>query len=202
MNNERIRFLVELLGAVACTAFRAADGSEERDEEGSRIHVVGYGDFDAMSKALDACDELPELGDAYVRDGWLRALDELRGLLAVPLTPWTALADGKYQDRIRYIGASDSHVLGDVYHGYGQLVVGRMAEEGYAARQGVLCWRYSASGEQVEPHLPLTHLQPLPVPPVPRPNYTPFKFSDSPDGAAAEAVYLRQVAAEDRFNGQ
>lgn len=81
MNNERIRFLVELIGEVARTAFRIADDSEERDEEGSRIHVVGSGDFDALSKALDACNEVPELGDEYVRDGWLRALDELRGLL-------------------------------------------------------------------------------------------------------------------------
>ena len=76
MNNERIRFLVELIGEVARTAFRIADDSEERDEEGSRIHVVGSGDFDALSKALDACDELPELGDEYVRDRlwFLRAL--------------------------------------------------------------------------------------------------------------------------------
>lgn len=198
MNNERIRFLVELIGEVARTAFRIAEDSEERDEEGSRIHVVGSGDFDQLEKALDACDELPDLGDEYVRDGWLRALDELRALLS---TPWTALEAGKHEDGIRYIGASGSHILGDVYHGYGPLVVGRMAEEGYAARQGVRCWRYSTSGEQVEPHLPLTHWQPIPEPPVPRPNYTPIKFSDSPDGAAAEAVYLRQVAAEDRFNG-
>lgn len=199
MNNERVRVLVELLGAVAGTAFRAVDDSEEWIEDEGTIHIIGADDFKSLSKALDACDELQDQNDGPVRDGWRRALDELRGLLAMP---WTALEAGKHEDGIRYIGASGSHILGDVYLGCGPLVVGRMAEEGYAARQGVHCWRYSASGEQVEPHLPLTHWQPLPEPPVPRPNYTPFKFSDSPDGAAAEAVYLRQVAAEDRFNGQ
>ena len=195
MNNERVLVLVELLGAVAGKAFRLADNSEDDGSEGISVQRT---DFDELSKSLDACDELPELDDVYVRDGWLRALDELRELLS---TPWTALEAGKHEDGIRYIGASGSHILGDVYHGYGSLVVGRMAEEGYAVRQGVRCWRYSTSGEQVEPHLPLTHWQPIPEPPVPRPNYTPIKFSDSPDGAAAEAVYLRQVAAEDRFNG-
>lgn len=133
---------------------------------------------------------------------YCEAITELESVLEDPAWPWTALAEGKHEDGIRYIGASNHFILGDVFHGYGSLVVGRMAEEGYAARQGVKCWRYSESSEPLPEHLPLTHWQPLPAPPVARPTYEPFKFSDSPDGAAAEAVYLRQEAAEDRFNGQ
>lgn len=79
MNNERIRFLVELLGAVAGTAFRLADNSED---SGSPEEIsVQRSDFGTLSAALDACDELPELDGDFVRDGWLRALDELRALL-------------------------------------------------------------------------------------------------------------------------
>lgn len=93
-------------------------------------------------------------------------LVELRHVLDDPASQWTAMADGKIEDGIRYIGASDTHVLGDVYHGRGGLVFGRMREEGYAERQGVECWRYSDSGEQVPAHLPMTHWQSLHEAPV------------------------------------
>lgn len=131
-----------------------------------------------------------------------KLLNELRRMLDDPAALWTALAEGTHESGIRYIGASGSHILGDVFYGRGGLTVGRMGEEGYGERQMVECWRYSASREQVEGHLPLTHWQELPDSPVPPKTYEPFIFSDSPDGAAAEAVYLRQVAAEDKFNGQ
>ena len=202
VDTKRALFLLGLLGEVAGTAFRAADDSEERDEEGSRVHIVGSGDFDALSRALDACDELPELDDCYVRDGWLRALDELRGLLAAPVTPWTALADEKPDDGIRVIGATDDFIVGDLYHGRAGLVSGRMGEEGYVQAQKVVCWRYSQGGNPVEAHLIPTYWQPLPPTPKPKKPFNPLVFSDSPDGAAAEAVYLRQVAAEDKFNGR
>lgn len=133
---------------------------------------------------------------------YCEAITELESLIADPVWPWTAVADGKHEDGIRYIGATDDFIVGDVHHGYGPLVVGRMREEGYPARQSVHCWRYSDSGEQVEAHLIPTYWQPLPATPKPKKPFTLFEFSDSPDGAAAEAVYLRQVAAEDKFNGQ
>lgn len=78
---DRVKFLVELLGAVACAAFWAADNGEDDGSEGISVQ---RSDFDELSKALDACDELPELPGNVVRDGWLRAVDELRALLDAP----------------------------------------------------------------------------------------------------------------------
>lgn len=133
---------------------------------------------------------------------YCESITELESVLTDPAWPWTALAEGKHEAGIRYIGASGTHVLGDVFYGRGRLTVGRMGEEGYGERQMVECWRYTESHEQLPDHFPLTHWQELPDSPVPQKTYEPFIFSDSPDGAAAEAVYLRQVAAEDKFNGQ
>lgn len=78
---ERALFLVSLLSRVASAAFWLADNSEDDGSEGINCQ---RGDFDALSKALDLCDELPELPGDVVRDGWLRAVDELRALLAKP----------------------------------------------------------------------------------------------------------------------
>lgn len=81
MQRGRARFLVELLGAVAGAAFWTADNGEDDGSEGISVQ---RSDMDKLSKALDACDELPELPGNVVRDGWLRALDELRALLDAP----------------------------------------------------------------------------------------------------------------------
>lgn len=79
-NLERIRMLVELLGNIAGKACHAADDSEDL-KDGA---LISPAQFLALSEALDECDKLPELDDPYVRDGWLRALDELRILLTYP----------------------------------------------------------------------------------------------------------------------
>lgn len=133
---------------------------------------------------------------------YCEAITELESLIADPTWPWTALAAEKPADGIRVMGATDDFIVGDVYHGRAGLVSGRMGEEGYAQAQMVVCWRYSQGGTPVEAHLIPTYWQPLPVTPKPKKPFNPLVFSDSPDGAAAAAVYLRQVAAEDKFNGQ
>ncbi|MDH1143257.1 hypothetical protein N5C60_01360 [Pseudomonas mosselii] len=79
---ERALQLINLLSAVASAAHWLADNSEDCGDEGIDCQRA---DFDALSDALDKCEELPELPDSvYVRDGWLRAADELRALLAQP----------------------------------------------------------------------------------------------------------------------
>ncbi|WP_236248349.1 hypothetical protein [Pseudomonas mosselii] len=79
---ERALQLINLLAEVARTAHWLADNSEDCGDEGIDCQRV---DFEALSDALDKCEELPELPDSvYVRDGWLRAADELRALLAQP----------------------------------------------------------------------------------------------------------------------
>lgn len=79
---ERAELLINLLAEVARTAHWLADNSEDCGDEGIDCQRV---DFEALSDALDKCEELQELPDSpYVRDGWLRAADELRALLAQP----------------------------------------------------------------------------------------------------------------------
>lgn len=79
---ERALQLINLLAGVASAAHWLADNSEDCGDEGIDCQRV---DFESLSDALDKCEELPELPDsAYVRDGWLRAADELRALLAKP----------------------------------------------------------------------------------------------------------------------
>lgn len=79
---ERALQLINLLAEVARTAHWLADNSEDCGDEGIDCQRV-Y--FEALSDALDKCEELPELPTSvYVRDGWLRAADELRALLAQP----------------------------------------------------------------------------------------------------------------------
>ncbi|PZW76638.1 hypothetical protein DFS21_11090 [Pseudomonas sp. 2848] len=79
---ERAELLINLLAEVARTAHWLADNSEDCGDEGIDCQRV---DFESLSDALDKCEELPELPDSpYVRDGWLRAADELRALLAQP----------------------------------------------------------------------------------------------------------------------
>lgn len=76
----RAELLINLLAEVARTAHWLADNSEDCGDEGIDCQRV---DFEALSDALDKCEELPELPDSpYVRDGWLRAADELRALLS------------------------------------------------------------------------------------------------------------------------
>lgn len=84
MNNQttdRALVLVELLGAVAGAAWQALDNGEGSADGGC---IVPPHENAALSTALDNCDRLPQLGDGYVRDGWLLALTELRALLAKP----------------------------------------------------------------------------------------------------------------------
>ncbi|BCJ06451.1 hypothetical protein PRtIB026_A37820 [Pseudomonas sp. RtIB026] len=79
---ERALQLINLLAGVASAVHWLADNSEDCGDEGIDCQRV---DFEALSDALDKCEELPELPDSvYVRDGWLRAADELRALLAQP----------------------------------------------------------------------------------------------------------------------
>jgi hypothetical protein len=79
---ERALQLINLLAGVAGAAHWLADNSEDCGDEGIDCQRV---DFESLSDALDKCEELPELPDSpYVRDGWLRAADELRALLAQP----------------------------------------------------------------------------------------------------------------------
>lgn len=79
---ERAELLINLLADVARTAHWLADNSEDCGDEGIDCQRV---DFEALIDALDKCEELPELPDSpYVRDGWLRAANELRALLSQP----------------------------------------------------------------------------------------------------------------------
>ncbi|HDS1721773.1 hypothetical protein NPS53_09690 [Pseudomonas putida] len=74
---ERALCLVNLLADLCRSAAQLADNSEDTVAE----ITVEHPDFVALDAALGACNTLPELPDGQVRDGWLRAVDELRGML-------------------------------------------------------------------------------------------------------------------------
>lgn len=56
-DRERV---ISLLVAVARAAYFAAEDSEEREGEDGRCHVIPGDNFDVLSDALNALDELPE----------------------------------------------------------------------------------------------------------------------------------------------
>ncbi|MBA6068356.1 hypothetical protein [Pseudomonas mosselii] len=107
---ERALQLINLLAEVARTAHWLADNSEDCGDEGIDCQRV---DFEALSDALDKCEELPELPDSvYVRDGWLRAADELRALLAQP-------AEQRQGDPVALPARKNAPPLSGDQYGYG-----------------------------------------------------------------------------------
>ncbi|HBN9634991.1 hypothetical protein [Pseudomonas aeruginosa] len=86
-NAAELLRLVELLGAVAGAAARAADESwDQFDEGGKPCQAVKPRDYRQLTDALEECDGEPDLDDGKDRAGWLVVLDRLRALL----TPETA----------------------------------------------------------------------------------------------------------------
>lgn len=66
---------------VARAAWHAADDSEERCGDDGREHVVQSNDFDDLSNALDALEELPDDQPGYVMYGPAKAEWALRDLM-------------------------------------------------------------------------------------------------------------------------
>lgn len=75
--------------AVAHAAFRAADDSEEVEGADGRQHVIGAQDFDALSDALDALEELPD-----DKPGCTHTRYDVPLYLAPPAQPVPAVTDG------------------------------------------------------------------------------------------------------------
>lgn len=73
----RALFLVNILADLCSSAAQLADNTQDTVAE----LTVEHPDFVALDAALIACNSLPELADNHVRDGWLRAVDELRAML-------------------------------------------------------------------------------------------------------------------------
>ncbi|ARV77162.1 hypothetical protein SKUL_63 [Pseudomonas phage Skulduggery] len=74
----QLSIYVEQLGAVARAAHYALeDGYELR----SGRNVIEAKQAAELSNALDVLDLNPELDDNYVRDGWLRTLEQLRQII-------------------------------------------------------------------------------------------------------------------------
>ena len=70
--------LIDLIEAVARTAHYAADDSDEMPCGNSRVAEQSFMD---LSDALDACDELPQIEENIIRNGWQNATERLRQLL-------------------------------------------------------------------------------------------------------------------------
>lgn len=75
-----VKVVVSLI-QVARAAYHAADDSVEVEGDNGREHRVCSGDFDALSDALDALDELPDDQPGCVMHGPARAEWALRKLL-------------------------------------------------------------------------------------------------------------------------
>lgn len=73
------RTIIGKLIAVARAAYHAADDSEEMEGENGREHSVSANDFDALSDALDALEELPDDKPGYTLSGPARAEWALMG---------------------------------------------------------------------------------------------------------------------------
>lgn len=84
MNTFEVMRLVELLGAVAQSAHVLMEDAEEIELRGARAYAYleSHPASGTLSKALDACDMEPDIGDQYVRPGWLTVLEKARGLLS------------------------------------------------------------------------------------------------------------------------
>ncbi|MCW4649238.1 hypothetical protein [Pseudomonas aeruginosa] len=75
-NAAELLRLVELLGAVAGAAARAADDSwDQFDEGGKSCQAVKPLDYRQMTDALEEFDGEPDLDDGKDRDGWLVVLE-------------------------------------------------------------------------------------------------------------------------------
>jgi len=72
--------LIDLIEDVARTAHYAADDSEEMPCGDSKVPEQSFMD---LSDALDACDELPQIEENIIRNGWQNATERLRQLLGV-----------------------------------------------------------------------------------------------------------------------
>lgn len=66
---------------LASAAFNAADDSEEVEGDNGREHRICSSDFDALSDALDALDELPDDQPGYDMTGPARAKWALREVI-------------------------------------------------------------------------------------------------------------------------
>lgn len=79
--------VVLMLIRVARAAFHAADDSEQVQVEDGLAHVVNSQDFDELSNALDALEELPDDQPGYIMHGPAKAEWALRALLAAAPQP-------------------------------------------------------------------------------------------------------------------
>lgn len=77
---ESVASLVELLGAVACAAYNAAEDSDECARTGQITAMPES--FSDLSDALSDCESVPEPDDAYVSNGAARVLRTIRSRLA------------------------------------------------------------------------------------------------------------------------
>lgn len=74
------RAVIDMLLALARATSRALDDSEECAGEDGRFHAIGAPDFDEISDALDALDELPDDKPDYTLDAGGKAEWALRNL--------------------------------------------------------------------------------------------------------------------------
>lgn len=76
------RAVVQMLVRVARAAFHAAEDSEQVEGDDGLVHVVSSQDFDDLSDALDALEELPDDQPGWTMHGPAKAEWALRALLA------------------------------------------------------------------------------------------------------------------------
>ena len=113
--------VVLMLIRVARAAFHAADDSEQVQAEDGLAHVVNSQDFDELSNALDALEELPDDQPGYIMHGPAKAEWALRALLAAAPQPVCDIKDaapemvkgGRYnwkdqKERLVYLGRNRS----------------------------------------------------------------------------------------------
>lgn len=94
---ETAQRLVYLLGEVAYAAHRAMENGEtHRNGKSVILRNPWHAD---LTEALNTIDELPDIGDGIVRDGWLVAVDMLKSMLTPLIMPGTPsskwLVEGK-----------------------------------------------------------------------------------------------------------
>lgn len=78
---EKLATLNALI-TVASTAYHALEDSEEREGDDGREHVIPSFNFDELSSALDALDEIPAPDDSdQIYSGPMRAASAVRALL-------------------------------------------------------------------------------------------------------------------------
>lgn len=73
---------LSIIKDICRAAWFAVEDSEEVLGEDGRCHIVSSQNFDGLSEAFDKADELPEVDDTQILEGWQRAIEQLQAELA------------------------------------------------------------------------------------------------------------------------